>query len=188
MDNVRSERLDIIDRDHMTATKSGGQFSEIGAGSGVRMFRWSPPVRLAPVTHWQTVVTAFLLSRVAGSFNVKCTPYFQASRHISRHKPTLYPGVGMACNAPTCGYPDWTFTDFIVTPIWRACRYRNFPPEIRDVPRDAPTPPPKRHRLHSAPPAALAIHKHIPMAVDAGGFLVREWLDALGGSTCISGR
>ena len=43
MDNVGSERLDIIDRDHMTATKSGGQIPEIGAtdGSRVRMFRWS---------------------------------------------------------------------------------------------------------------------------------------------------
>jgi hypothetical protein len=33
----------------------------------------------------------------------------------------------MACNAPTCGYSDWLFTDFTVTPIWRACRYRKFP-------------------------------------------------------------
>jgi hypothetical protein len=33
----------------------------------------------------------------------------------------------MACNAPTCSYPDWTFADFTVTPIWRACRYRKFP-------------------------------------------------------------
>jgi hypothetical protein len=40
----------------------------------------------------------------------------------------------MACNAPTCGYPDWTFTDFTVTPIWRACRYQ-ISAEIRDVPQ-----------------------------------------------------
>jgi hypothetical protein len=30
----------------------------------------------------------------------------------------------MACNAPTCGYPDWQFTDFIATAIWRASCYR----------------------------------------------------------------
>jgi hypothetical protein len=61
------------------------------------------------------------------AYKVKCTPCFQVGRHVSRHKLTLYPGVRMACNAPTCGYPDWPFTDFTVTPIWRACRYRKFP-------------------------------------------------------------
>src|SRR3954452_6439092 len=62
--------LDSIDRDHVTATKRGGQFSEIGAtdDSGIRMFRWSPPFRPARGPRWQSIVAAFLSSRVAGSF------------------------------------------------------------------------------------------------------------------------
>jgi hypothetical protein len=30
----------------------------------------------------------------------------------------------MACNVPTCGYPDWRFTDFIAMAIWRTSCYR----------------------------------------------------------------
>jgi hypothetical protein len=30
----------------------------------------------------------------------------------------------MACNAPTCGYSGWWFTDFIATAIWRTSCYR----------------------------------------------------------------
>jgi hypothetical protein len=33
------------------------------------MFLWSPPFLPARVTRWQTVLAAFLSSRVAGSFN-----------------------------------------------------------------------------------------------------------------------
>src|SRR5688500_2404951 len=33
------------------------------------MFHWSPPFLPARVTRWQTVLAAFLSSRVAGSFN-----------------------------------------------------------------------------------------------------------------------
>jgi hypothetical protein len=30
--------------------------------------------------------------------------------------------VGMACNTPTLGYPDWSFTDPTATSIWRTIR------------------------------------------------------------------
>src|SRR5688500_13043769 len=30
--------------------------------------------------------------------------------------------VGMACNTPTHGYPDWSFTDPTATSIWRTTR------------------------------------------------------------------
>src|SRR3954471_7750652 len=30
--------------------------------------------------------------------------------------------VGMACNTPTHGYPDWSFTDLTATSIWRTTR------------------------------------------------------------------
>jgi uncharacterized protein YjbI with pentapeptide repeats len=30
----------------------------------------------------------------------------------------------MVCNAPTCGYSGWWFTDFIATAIWRTSCYR----------------------------------------------------------------
>ena len=32
----------------------------------------------------------------------------------------------MACNTPTHGYPDWSFTDPTATSIWRTTRYRIF--------------------------------------------------------------
>ena len=79
MDNVRCERLDIIDRDHVTVTKNGRQFSETGAGSAIRMFPWSPPFLPARVTRWQTVLAAFLSSRVAGSFNCKRPDFIYAN-------------------------------------------------------------------------------------------------------------
>jgi hypothetical protein len=56
------------------------------------------------------------------------------ARHVFRRVATFHavnrpfiPRVGMACNTPTCGYPDWLFIDFTITPIWRAYRYRKFP-------------------------------------------------------------
>ncbi len=53
------------------------------------------------------------------------------ARHVFRRAAMFHavnrpfiPGVRMACNAPTCGYPDWRFTDFIATAIWRTSCYR----------------------------------------------------------------
>ena len=92
MDNVRREILDSIDCDHVTATKSGGQFSETGAGSAIRMFQWSPPFLPARVTHWQSAVAAFLFSRVAGWFKPICTPCFRPGFHIARRKQVSHPG------------------------------------------------------------------------------------------------
>src|SRR3954454_4192623 len=52
------------------------------------------------------------------------------ARHVFRRAATFHainrpfiPRVRMACNAPTCGYPDWPFTDFIATAIWRTSCY-----------------------------------------------------------------
>jgi hypothetical protein len=88
VDNIRREILDIIDCDHVTATKSEGQFSEICAtdDSAIRMFHWSLPFRPARVTYWQTVVSALLSSPVAGSFKAKCTSCFRSGCHIARRE------------------------------------------------------------------------------------------------------
>ena len=83
MDNVRREILDSIDRNHGTVTKNGGQFSETDAGSAIRMFPWSPPFLPARVTRWQTVLAAFLSSRVAGSFKPVCSAYPYIGRKLA---------------------------------------------------------------------------------------------------------
>jgi hypothetical protein len=59
-----------MDRDQVRAAKSGGQFPEIRATDGfeIRMFRWSLPFCPPRVTRCQTVMAAFLFSRVTGSF------------------------------------------------------------------------------------------------------------------------
>ena len=53
------------------------------------------------------------------------------ARHVFRRTATFHainrpfiPGVRITCNAPTCGYLDWRFTDFIATAIWRTSCYR----------------------------------------------------------------
>jgi hypothetical protein len=63
-----------------------------------------------------------------GVLTWRTSPY---ARHVFRQAVTFHainrpftPGVGIACNAPTCGYPDWRFTDFIATAIWRTSCYR----------------------------------------------------------------
>jgi hypothetical protein len=57
----------------------------------------------------------------------------QNVRHVFRPAATFHAinrpfilGVRMASNAPTCDCPDWPFTDFTITPIWRACCYSKF--------------------------------------------------------------
>jgi len=68
------------------------------------------------------------LSRRYGVLTWRTSPNV---RHVFRPAATFHainrpftPGVGIACNAPTCGYPDWRFTDFIATAIWRTSCYR----------------------------------------------------------------
>jgi hypothetical protein len=56
-----------------------------------------------------------------------CTSLY--ARHVFGPASTLHavnrppiPEVAMACNTPTHGYPDWSFTDLAAVSIWRTTR------------------------------------------------------------------
>jgi len=145
------------------------------------------------------------LSRRYGVLTWRTSPNV---RHVFRPAATFHainrpftPGVGIACNAPTCGYPDWRFTDFIATAIWRTSCYRKKSQRsgmhpIIDVeavvlddtdlqPTSRPTAKPASGftgKFHPKPTTGLAetlrdlAAKHMPAGLDIGGLS-----DGLGG-------